>query len=505
MKYQPTSVQIAFHRTGGDTTVSGGWRAGKSMLLAAETAPHCIIPSPNPYLIALVGPTYFEPRAEFDYIVDFLASFLSKSDFDPDKHVSRPKDGRWELTIPARRVKNSDGTESRVYYATVRTYTAAEAESIRSFNAEAMVLCEAGGISREAFFNIFGRVASTGGFVIGSGTLEASQKWYHDVIKEGLTDDPPSGIRAFILPSWANTVVFPGGRNDEKILRLERVLPKEVFDVRIGAQPIRLAGVAVREADRTRHVTVEGTEYNPLYPVEMAIDPGYTGGYAVLAIQFYEGRIRIIDEVYVRLLATPDVIAICRERDWYQHVVGGNAGVIDRAAKQHNAGYGDSVLEIWADHAGMYLDLTEQVIPVADGLDQLRIHLAADRLVINPRCHGLLAEWDLGSFPEGFEGYEPWHYKANTDGMLTGDKALAGADHASTALTYWLVARFGYITPEAIIYGPDSSWLRRALGADKEDLVAPYGAEERTNYVPEHIRDEDYGAVTAAQTIGAAI
>lgn len=454
------------------------------MLLAAEVTPHCVVPAPTKYLIALIGPSYTEPRAEFDYVVSFLSELLPKASFDPEKHVSRPQEGRCLLQIPSQKVKNPDGTVSEVHYATVQTFTAAEAESIRSFNAEAMVICEAGGISRESFFNVCGRVLSTGGFIIGSGTLEQSQKWYHDLIKEGLNPDPPSGFSSFIAPSWENTAVFPGGRQDDKILRLEKILPKEMFDVRVGAQPIRLTGVAVREASREAHVTEEGTQLNPSYPVELMIDPGYTGGYAVLAVQFYEGKIRVIDEIYVRLLATPDVIRLVEQRDWHRFIRPGSAGVIDRAAKQHNASYGDSVLEIWADQGGLYLDLTEQVIPVEDGLDQLRIHLAARRIIINPRCRGLLAEWDLGAFPDGMDTYAPWHYKANTDGELVGDKALTGADHASTAFIYYLVHHFGYVTPETILYGPSSGWLAQALEVD-DDIYTdnPYRSETR-EYLP---------------------
>lgn len=409
--------------------------------------------------------------------MDFLSKILPKTIFDPDRHTSRPKDGRWEMTIPAQRVRNADGSDSLVHYATVRTYTATEAESIRSFNAEAIILCEAGGVARESFLNVYGRVASTGGFVIGSGTLEASQKWYHDLVKEGQGEHPPTGIKSFILPSWENRAVFPGGRQDPKIIRLENVLGPTLFDVRIGAQPIRMTGIAVQEADAARDIDPE-CNFNDRYPVSLAIDPGYAGGYAVLALQFYEGKIRIIDEVYTRLTATPDVIRLCQEKDWWQYVLLGDAGVIDRAAKQHTAAYGDSVLEVWQDIAGAYLDLTEAVIPVADGLDQLRIHLSANRIRVNPRCRGLLAEWDLGSFPDGFDGYDPWHYRADADGTLVGDKALAGADHATTALTYWLVAKFGFITPETVIYGPSKgNWLTQALLTDTEDeqMANPYG------------------------------
>lgn len=465
------------------------------MVLAAETVPHCLVPSPRPYLIALIGPTYTEPRSEFDYIVEFLASMLPLRDFDPQKHVSRPKDGKCELTIPSTRVRNPDGTLTDVYRATVRTYTAAEAESIRAFNAEGIVLCEAGGVSKEAFFNIFGRVLSTGGFVIGSGTLEASQKWYYDIIKGGLVEEPENGIRSFIMPSWFNTAVFPGGRYDEKIVRLERVLSEDLFAVRVGAEPIRLAGIAVGEADRERHVSATGTDYNKNYPVELAIDPGYAGGYAVLAVQFYEGKVRIIDEIYTRLLATPDMIAITKSKEWYEGVDPNNAGVIDRAAKQHTAAHGDSVLEVWADTGGIYLELTEAVIPVEDGLDQLRIHLGSDRLLVSPRCKGLLAEWDLSSFPAGFDTYEPWHYKANPDGNLVGDRALSGADHASTALIYWLCHRFGFVTPEAIIYGPEMNWLTGARNFDE----SPYGPTDGEHMAPPpQITNDEYGAVTAS-------
>lgn len=479
MGYKPNKAQIEFHKGTSDTLVAGGWRAGKSMLLAGEVTPHCIVPSPTEYLIALIGPTYTEPRAEFDYIVSFLGAILPRTQFDPEKHTSRPRDGRWEMTIPGQRVRNPDGTESTVHFATVRTYTAAEAVAIRSFNAEAIIICEAGGIDREAFFAIYGRVLSTGGFVIGSGTLENGFKWYHDAIKDGQLPDPPTGIASHLLPSWHNTAVFAGGRQDPKILRLEKVLPKELFDVRIGAQPIRMTGVAVSAAKK-EHISAEETEFNDKYPVELAIDPGYAGGYAVIALQFYGGKIRLIDEIYTRLVATPEVIALCKEKVWWPYVIPGNAGVIDRAAKQHTAAYGDSVLEVWQEQADCFLELTEAVIPVEDGLDQLRIHLNADRIVVSPNCRGTLAEWDLGAFPDGFDGYSPWHYRSDTDGNLVGDKALAGADHATTALTYWLVARFGYITPETALYGPDkNNWLATVLRQEDDETIHNYGPEER--------------------------
>ena len=213
--YMPNDEQLAIHHMEDDVVlVSGGWRSGKSILIAAEAVPHCLIASPRPYLVALIGPTYEEPRSEFDYIVEFLASALPAWQFDKNRDVSRPKQGPCEFTI-----RGKEG----VHFATVRTYTAHEAETVRAFNADAVILCEAGGITEDSFEAVVGRALSTGGFILGSGTLEASQKWYHNRIKTGLLSDE-HGYRAAVLPSWANLVAFPEGRSDPKILRAESLL-----------------------------------------------------------------------------------------------------------------------------------------------------------------------------------------------------------------------------------------------------------------------------------------
>ena len=77
MGYMPGDEQIAIHRDLSNILlIAGGWRAGKSVVVAAEAVPHCLVPSDKPYLGALIGPTYEEPRAEFDYMVEFLTAIL---------------------------------------------------------------------------------------------------------------------------------------------------------------------------------------------------------------------------------------------------------------------------------------------------------------------------------------------------------------------------------------------------------------------------------------------
>ncbi len=449
MGYEPHDIQSLVHADLSDTVlVAGGWRAGKSVTLAAEITPHLLIPSPVEYLVVLIGPTYEEPRAEFEYIVHFLTTMLPKHQFDPKIDANMPHDGQCRL-----RIRGREG----VNFARLETRTAAEVERIRSFNAELVGICEAGGISEEGFFNIMGRVLSTGGAVIGTGTLERSMKWYHDAIKEGLTPNPDAEhqIHAYSQPSWSNTTMFPGGREDPKIKRLEELLPADYFGIRIAALPIRLTGVCIREASRERNVT-EDAEYIPGIPVELAIDPGYSGAYAVLALQQLEGRIHVIDEVYLQFQTTDQVIAVCREQIWWKDIDPGNPGVIDRAAKQHQAM--DSVLERWYEfteekEGGFWLDLTEGIIQVEDEIEQLNLHAKLGTVLVHPRCVGLLAEWDLGHAPETIQGFDAWQYVSDKEGRITSEKRTKGANHASTALAYWLVHRFGYVSPDVLEYG----------------------------------------------------
>lgn len=467
MGYTPNPRQLEFHDAVDPfiALISGGVRSGKSVGVAAEAVPHCLLPSPAPYLVPLIGPTYEEPRAEFDYITGWLQD-MGVLDV---RDISRPKEGPAEFTIRPR--KTASGL---VYGARVRTYTASEVERIRSFNAEFIVMCEAGGIEKEAFYNIVERLTSTGGFLIGSGTLELSQSWYFDTINEGQIETNWERIRSFIVPTWDNLASFPDGRDDIKIKRTEAIIPAERFAVRFGGEPVKMQGLVVQCA--TTDVISEEAEYISGQPVELAIDPGYSGAYAVLAIQQREGGICVIDEVYSQFHTTDEVVAECRDREWWDDILAENPGVIDRAAKQHHAS--DSVLEKWAELTSFWLDLNEAVIPVEDGADQLRMYIMSGHLKVSPKCRGLLSEWGIGASP--LPNQAPWHYRRDKTGNLHGDRAVTGADHSSTALIYWLVNRYGFVSPEylATMFG----W--NFMFAVRGELNEPYGARTPTRVNP---------------------
>jgi len=55
------------------------------------------------------------------------------------------------------------------------------------------------------------------------------------------------------------------------------------------------------------HVSDEA-EYEPGLPVHLAVDPGYAGAYAVLALQVVDDLVYVVDEVYRSGVVAEDII-----------------------------------------------------------------------------------------------------------------------------------------------------------------------------------------------------
>jgi hypothetical protein len=97
------------------------------------------------------------------------------------------------------------------------------------------------------------------------------------------------------FPSWSNTVIFPGGRQDPEIVEAAADLTEDEFNRQYGAQFVDKVGAVMQEWDDDIHL---GTfPYNPAWPLYMAIDYGFTNPFVVLFIQVDEwGRVYVIKE-----------------------------------------------------------------------------------------------------------------------------------------------------------------------------------------------------------------
>lgn len=109
-------------------------------------------------------------------------------------------------------------------------------------------------------------------------------------------------------PSWTNTIVFPGGRNDPEILEAEEDLTKDEFDRQYGAEFTEKTGAVMKEYSDDLHLG--DFNYRSDWPTYMAVDYGFTNPFVILFIQVGPfGEVRVIREFRRQLLDTEEVCA----------------------------------------------------------------------------------------------------------------------------------------------------------------------------------------------------
>ena len=403
--YSPSPAQRAAHDCPARIRlIAGGERAGKSRSSAMELFGRLL----EGRLYWLVGPEYDLCRPEFEYILDACRQINAVAS------VRYPGSNRCELITR---------TGARIV-----TRSAREPERLAGEAPDGILGCEAAQLPSSVFLRLRGRIAERRGWLWLSGTFEGSRGWYADKFRAWQLTEPPAA-RAFSIPSWENRALYPGGRDDSEIADLEAMFPPDLFMERFGGVPCPPSTLVFREFDRRLHVAAQARASGA--PVELAIDPGYAGAYAVLAIEQRGAEVAVIDEVYVRRTVAGDVIAACRQRPWWPRVRG---GVIDVAGRQHHAA--PSQIEVWASQAGVRL--RSHTVPLRSGIDRLRTFLrdpgsGSARLTVAPECRNLIEEFGL------------YRYHEDSDRDPISEIPIDRDNHAIKALTYWLFDRFGAI------------------------------------------------------------
>lgn len=391
------------------TLIAGGERGGKSLTAEKKALPKMF----SGKLFWLVGKEYGEVRAEFGYFIeDFvkLGIFQSAStNVDPGKIVFN--EGKVLITLPTKDV-----------------------QKIATEAPDGIIVAEAAKIEYYAYLKLLGRLIEKRGWMIMSGTFEGSLGWYPELFTswQGFNEE---GGKSFSLPTWSNIVIFPGGRQDEAILGIERDTPHDMFSERYGGIPCPPSNKAVPEFSNKIHVG--DYKYDPNLPVWLWIDPGYAGAYAVEVIQKWPEQVVIVDEIYLQGYVTSEIIKICNDpikNPWWKLVEG---GVIDIAGKQHQAM--EAPTEIWLSEAN--LSLRSQKVKEEYGLELLRGFLKVNpltgkpKLLVNASCKGFISECGGCQSPVGGG---MWLKDINTGKLLNRD------NHACKAVIYGLVDSFGY-------------------------------------------------------------
>jgi len=245
------------------------------------------------------------------------------------------------------------------------------------------------------------------------------------------------------MPSWTNTFIYPGGRDDPEIKAVEAAMSHEWFMERFGGIPTPPRGTVFHEFRNHIHTGLPDTiKFDAALPVYLWVDPGYDSAYAVEVIQIKDGHVHIIDEIYERRFVTSDIIKICKQRPWWNKVLGGS---IDIAARQHQGM--PAVIEIWNKEAG--INLRSQKLPIRDGIEAVKRFLIVNPITgsamlhISTSCRGIISE--MGGCPNPLTGATAiysWH--TDNNGNVVGEAPEDKNNHASKALAYGIVDMFGF-------------------------------------------------------------
>lgn len=419
--YVPTESQFDIHKD--DTRnklIAGGERAGKSKVNSKELLYHWYTTPPpvdakgkKNSLYWLLGNDYEACRGEWEHIVE---------DFQRLEILACPP----TKNIDPGEIKLQDGTS-------IITKSARYPEKIATVAPDGILICEAAQVDYDVFMRAKTRLAEKRGWLCMAGTFEQEDYvgWYRELFELGQSFNNLE-LKSFSLPTWTNNFVFPGGRDDPEILKQEAGMTKERFMERFGGVPCPKTGRVVTEFANAIHV--KPCEFNKDLPVEIAVDPGYAGAYAVLVIQDYKDYIALIDEVYLQGYVTKDIITICKKRDWWDAVSG---GAIDIAGKQHQAMA--APVEVWLSEG---VSLRSRKVNIEDGIDLIRTHLkqhpvtGKPGVLIDPKCRGFISECGGGKPP--VDGGGIWMRDKNTL------RPIERNNHACKALIYYLANKFGF-------------------------------------------------------------
>ena len=417
VEFEPTEEQIKILNSDKRfILVAGGEQAGKSMV-ASKFLLQKFLEDESPGLYWLVAADYERTRAEFEYLTQDFAKLGILREV-----TKRVDPGRIVL---------ADGTR-------IETKSAKDPRTLAMRAPNGIVGCEASQLDLETFYRMRGRCAPKAGWLFLGGTFESSLGWYPQTFtawESGVGDE-----QSFSLPSYTNFHLYPGGRDDPEIKRLEAVSSDDFFMERIEGKPVPPRGLVFNEFRASIHA--QEVDYVPHEPVHIWIDPGYAGGYALEAVQIIDDVVRVFDEIYEIGLVTEEIIEIAQAKPWWQDV---QYGVIDIAGTQHQAM--PAPAEVWLSKTGLYL--ASQKVPINDGTERLKSFLKVDpisgysRLSINSTCRGILSEF--GAVPNPFDGQtRAYRWKVDRDGAIVGNTPEDKYNHGIKALIYGLVYHFGY-------------------------------------------------------------
>lgn len=290
--------------------VSNGRRWGKTLLGGKEAeVTHLVL---NRYGEVqrgwIVGPNYADAEKEFRVIYDSLRKQgYEAMDLVP-KFTNNPDSGNMQITTK--------------WGWDVQCRSAAHPETLVGEGLDWVIMAEAGRHRRRTWADfIRPALSDKRGWSLHTGVPEGSSQnsLLYALWQRGQTRRHGSWA-SWRMPSWTNTVIFPGGRQDPEILEAEEDLTADEFARQYGAQFVERVGRVMQEWDDEIHLY--DLDFNPKWPLYAGVDYGFTNPFVWLWIQLDPfNNIYVLGEHYIQGRDTQEIGKDLKEHPWMKHLV----------------------------------------------------------------------------------------------------------------------------------------------------------------------------------------
>lgn len=301
--YYPHAGQLEVHfDRHRHKVLCNGRRWGKTFLGAHEVEPTAFVMNRlgQPQMLWIVGPQFSDCEKEYRVVYNTMKKLgvdqVSTKFLNNVDNGNMVIETKWGWHLECRSAKHP--------------------ETLTGEGLDGVLMVEAGKHRRKTWTEyIRPALSDKRGWSLHSGVPEGATQTslLYALWSRGLSDLTPGGRpnpwKSWRMPSWTNTIVFPGGRQDPEILDAEADLTKEEFDRQYGAMFVERIGRVLQEWDDEVHL--KDLTYNPGWPLYFAVDFGFTNPFVVLAIQ-----VDAFSNVYVireRRWRLKDTKTVCEE------------------------------------------------------------------------------------------------------------------------------------------------------------------------------------------------
>ena len=270
--YEPHPGQQAVHyNPSRHRVLCNGRRWGKTLLGGKECETQAFLKNflGEPMRGWIIGPEYTDCEKEFRVLYDTFKSL--EIDTISNKFLNNVENGNmhirtnWGFDVQCRSAKHPD--------------------SLVGEGLDFVLLVEAGRHKRKMWGDyVRPALSDKRGWSLSSGVPEGSTdtSLLYSFWNRG-QDPTQKNWQSWRMPSWTNTIVFPGGRLDEEILEAEDDLTEDEFARQYEARFVDRVGRVMAEWDDDIHIV--DVDYNPDWPLYAAVDYGYTNDWVWLWIQ----------------------------------------------------------------------------------------------------------------------------------------------------------------------------------------------------------------------------